>query len=962
MDLMDNDDYEEDEELQKIADSNNEANVEYFKQELLGVQKRINKNREKLAYLRKVYQQFAMLINKTVCDNYGPPIVHQKVEKPLSLPIPEIDTKTSNELIHLLTKMESVSPSDVQKFLNNSSVVEKLIFGNQTIFDDQLQNAILRTSPDIRMAFFSSILTKLLRCNKFLEGLLPILSKLSLNSVLQRQLSDPYADFKDFLTFFEESRRKIGETLGFKDIVILFNTGDGDLLYQTSDRNNLLQINNTLVGHLLHCEGPIVTSQPLESDKIQRSEERCFFKDDRACLSMRFSFGDNIEDGLVLLFNDQFTESDMAIMQIVIQYTTPALHTFGTIFNTLTPSMMSKILLDISSLYEAKDIIKSIEQVVQSTLNSVKTKVMTLKRSEEFPNVPILPQDKSLIRAAAEKGGSTLIRLPRLQKGFVKEIDDDTSLSIITVLHIIKIPFKDLFVISYNANDSNSYKIQVRSMVEHLINATPYPIEEFLKRRAVEQNYNLDSTQKDLMENFLTRIPRLVQAVQDSKLIEVVAEETGIKGMKVEVISLIEENNYYVFPSNVMSEYPEEISGIAEPTHMQIDEQNEIFVIPSTSTTSYCVFSGISDYSSIDERLLVYLGNATIVLFPWALMEIQFNDMIHRQTYLRGSMRISIDSISDLIDYNLIYKEYSPPISEKDFKSEKPFHILIETKRGIEASIECDEVIEDDISKSVLESYKDYLSFALSSRSSVREVPSEVFNSIIDYVQIFKCDNTKLMNWIKIILSFFKTNNYDINVNLKMMKFVKSILSKLSVYNWFSDDDKSVIMILLFLNGLENFWRIKADDYLIDLCSNSSFYGAPYVAAVFNSNFGIGNGLSIDRAKHIARLFSYYSIGPKMEQELEVIARVRFISDKGWEKSDEAKVFVGKSLSILSRAEPWLVSPFDPSAFANPKRELIYLERVLLPLFSYYSMKNEFMMGDMRTIRSNIRQIRLQPK
>lgn len=113
MDLMDNDDYEEDEELQKIADSNNEANVEYFKQELLGVQKRINKNREKLAYLRKVYQQFAMLINKTVCDNYGPPIVHQKVEKPLSLPIPEIDTKTSNELIHLLTKMESVSPSDV---------------------------------------------------------------------------------------------------------------------------------------------------------------------------------------------------------------------------------------------------------------------------------------------------------------------------------------------------------------------------------------------------------------------------------------------------------------------------------------------------------------------------------------------------------------------------------------------------------------------------------------------------------------------------------------------------------------------------------------------------------------------------------------------------------------------------------------------------------------------------------
>ncbi|EAY13204.1 hypothetical protein TVAG_097740 [Trichomonas vaginalis G3] len=99
-----------------------------------------------------------------------------------------------------------------------------------------------------------------------------------------------------------------------------------------------------------------------------------------------------------------------------------------------------------------------------------------------------------------------------------------------------------------------------------------------------------------------------------------------------------------------------------------------------------------------------------------------------------------------------------------------------------------------------------------------------------------------------------------------------------------------------------------------------------------------------------------------MEQELEVIARVRFISDKGWEKSDEAKVFVGKSLSILSRAEPWLVSPFDPSAFANPKRELIYLERVLLPLFSYYSMKNEFMMGDMRTIRSNIRQIRLQPK
>lgn len=962
LDELESDEYEEDEDLQGIAHSNDEANIEFFKSELAGIQKQINKYREKLQYLRKVYLQFAMLINKTVCDHYGPPIVHQKVEKPSPLPTPEIDVKTSNELIHLLTKTESVSSSDVQKFLNNSSVVEKLIFSNQTIFDDQLQNAILMASPDIRMTFFNQILAKLLRCNKFLEGLLPILSKLSLNPILRRQITDPYAKFEEFFEFFEESRKKIGETLGFKDIFILFNTGDSELLYHHKTGYHLLQINNTLIGSFLHSEEPLITNHPLESEKIQRSEERCIFQDDRPCMSMRFSFGELIEDGLVIVFSNQFTESDMTKMQIVIQYTTPALHIFGTVFNSLTPSLISNVLMSISSLYETKDIIKSIETVVKATLKSIKTKVMTLNPSEDFPEVPVLSSVKSLIRAAAEKGGSSTIKLPRFQKGFCKEVDDDTSLGLISAIHVIKIPYKDLFCVSYNVEDANSFKLQRRDMVKHIIEAAPYPIEEYLKRRAIERTYNLDSTQKDLMENFLTKIPKFVDATQDSKLMESIEEEIGIEGVKVEMISLVEENNYFIFPKGTVEEFPEEISNMLSPQHVDFGNGEDVFLVPSTTSTVYTLFYGIKDYSKIDERLLIYLGNTAIVLFPWALMENQLNDLIHRQSYLRGASRTAIDSISDLIDYNLTLVEYDIPISEKEYKSDKKFHILVETKRGIEAAIECDEAIEDDLSLNVLNSFKEYLTYILSSKTKIREVPSEVFNTMIDYVCIFKADNAKLMNFFKTILSIFKTNNIDVNENLKKIKFVKHIFSKISISNWYTDDDKAVIMLLLFLSGIENVWRIKADDYLIDLCTGIQQCAAPIIAAVFNKSFGISDNLTPEKIKQLVSLFNYYKVGPKMEQELEVVARIRMLSDKGWEKSDEGKIWVARSMSMICRAEPWIQQQFNPEQFSSPKKELIYIERVLLPLYSYFSMRNEFMMNDMRTIRTNIRSIRLSPK
>ena len=198
------------------AAENAEANLQFFKKQLESINKKIAQNREKLVYLRKVYQQFAMLVSKTVADNYGVIEKPIKIEKPSPISLPPSNSQMNAQLMHLLTKTDSVSPSDVVKFVNNFSIVERLIFTNQSAFDDNLLNALFRSSPDIRIAFFNTISTKLLRCNKFLSDLLPVLSKLSLHPALRKQSTDPYAKFSDFFNFFEESKAKIGELLGFK--------------------------------------------------------------------------------------------------------------------------------------------------------------------------------------------------------------------------------------------------------------------------------------------------------------------------------------------------------------------------------------------------------------------------------------------------------------------------------------------------------------------------------------------------------------------------------------------------------------------------------------------------------------------------------------------------------------------------------------------------------------------------
>ena len=1036
--LMDENVEEEEGKEPDYEAENAEANLQFFKSHLNSINKKIHQNREKIVYLRKVYQQFAMLINKTVGENYGVIEKPVKIEKPLPISLPPSNPSMSDQLLHLLMKTDAVTPSDVAKFVNNFPIVESLIFTNQSAFDDKLLNALFRSSPDIRISFFNTVSAKLLRCNKFLTDLLPTLSRLSLHPALRKQNTDPYAQYDDFFKFFEDSKKQIGELLGFKDIIILFATNDGDLLYPTKDFDHLISINNTLLGDLLHAEGPAITKTPLDDPRIRRPEERCVFQSNSALMSCRFSFENKVEHGLVLAFNeDGFSEADLTNMQIVVQYTSPALHLISNIFNEMYPAAIADVLLKISELYEADDPIEMTQEIITELGNAQTTKLFVLKKSEEFPDIPVLPEGQSLIRNAIESGKPQSIRLPRLKKEFSKQVDDDQTMSIITAFYITQIKCENLVAVVYNCNRSNGFPPKQRQLIENFTKSIPTVVSAFLNKRHLENSSTHSSAQGDMIEKFLALTPRIMRSVQDLQLFEEIEKQFNGK-LKFEFYSTVENNTFFVFPKNDTEEMPEEFHLIKQSTFLVIGDKKKFVVprktdflvfivvspneevinqapksIPESPSKQSAQFSRSSSRVSVkrqqlkpenkdpfqefDIQFITLMSDICITLFPWYLMETQINDLINRQSYVRSASRMSIDSIANLIDYDLVLETFDDsPKTEADiekFKHEKAFVLPIETNKGIEAVISCETPIEDELSISVLDSYKKWLTVALSLRVLCKEIPQEVMDlfNVIKLRESFTIDEKRLMIWVTNILTIFMTNKYNYNENIKNSKFVYEFIEKVQQKTWFTEQEKTIMALIVFLDELEKFWRIKTDDYLIDLCKsvNCSVHSPPIIASLFNSKFGLfsdkiptpqvnssrsqesGGETTVkipEEWKQIAKTIDLFKAGSRIENQIEVIANLRRISDEDFVNNDDNKKWLGRSLVLLKAMRLWVGDGISLASLTkeNPsiviRKETTYADRIMLPITTYLSMKNEFMLDLLRHIRTNLRNVKLESR
>lgn len=944
----------------EIEYRNQQGNIDYFKHQLELVKKSIEKTREKLMYSRKVYHQFAMLANKTVNENYGTIERPIKTETMPLLELPETHEESKKEIMHLINTTAS---SDVMRFIMDTPVVERLMFTHLTIFDDTMLDVLQRTSPDIRVAFFTSVLQKLQKCSSILDPLIPVLAKIALHPSLTEQLTDPSARIETFHKFYKESLSNIASLINFSNIKILYNVYDGEhLIYPTDSYSHMIPIKDTLLGSLLEFKNPQKIKSPLIDPRLKRPYERCVFDTDEIVMSIRFSYGNLMKHGLLLVFSEtDFNESDETTVSLVAEYMSPALHLMSDVFNKVTPSDFSCVTSYLSKLYVSYNPIATFAQHLAEITHSSQYRTFLLKEDvKELDTIRILPKEKSIIRTVAEQKVAKCIKEPRFRSDFNTEIDNCVLLPRINAMLIIPIDAHGIVVVLYNSTIMNFYTPKSIELCVNYAKGVSVAINQHVDRLVLcnrERQYN---TELATYHRFFTTFHLLVEAALDDSLVEQAEYMLDNKECRIEVLTLYDDDQMYVFTQSTFQAIPEHFKAITEAKLFKASDKEVIYVIPSVDKTTLCCIYGPSNYFT--EKQLIYLkmlGSAVLMLYPWQSLRIQVNELKIRE-YLFSNM-LSTDYLGLLLDRNIQLKVFDKPqtLDVKTDDSSNMFHI--KTEEGVIATLSVDDTCTDEI-RSALLAYSGWIKVLLKYQNKSIEISPDLQKLFIDndVLEVFCIDEDTFIQWLSNIIRMCTSNNVNIDTNFKKIEYLLHVITSSTFKEWYSRDEILILIMITFLRGMEKYWQFPSDDITRQLAILTGENAAPLIGMLFNKIFGLGKNLPFESMERLCTYVNTYTIGSKIADETEVVANVKISFDQNFNENDYNKKWVGRSLVLLS--ELYRLDTKDRNTIKQIKNNnletkllICKFEKILIQIASFLSRRNQFLLNVQMNCRAALR-------
>ena len=931
--------------------------------------------RSKIQHYRKVQLQFALLINKTIENQYGPIIVESPQPKPAMPPLPPISKQSRGEVIKQLLNNR---PSDISKFVTDSNIVPMSMFTNKSIFDDRLRDSLMRSSPDNQITFVESLIKQIKKCGKFAYKLTPIISKFASDPLLKQQISNASADFISFFRNYQNFLSEISKLIGFENCKIIYYSSDNlSLIYPTEKYSYIMDIKDSLCGNLIRKKITQV-NLPQKDPSFEVISEGPVFEEFKNALSLTFYLNkENKPGGIILLLsNSTFNDVVETKMNMVVTYITPLLKIFRSIFLEISPSHHKILKNAISSLCLADKIIPDFTKIISEACSAAECRIIQTKQNECFPELFVLPKDESIIRQSVKKNAQLSLKSIRYRPDYNKNVDDCPSLPKITSMFIAPLPDTDFIVILYNSLISNEFSPIQKSLFNYILLALPPLLHEFEMKRETSATAEKKRKNAQFYEDAFKLINPTIESINKNKLFEFI--NNVIKPpLKCFLFFRSSEDEAIRFPGSEVVEISLNLSESYKPNNE--DDENGNYYI--TDKFDYHIEAG-EDINA--KKIMVnYLGPQRNCVCIFTTTENDFKDVLFlqnfakillstvpvmyfrdtlglckiRQQYLRDCLKMGVDSFSKLIEADVDYEFFDPPLDD-DPEIDAPLVVSIETPKGIEAALISNDT--SDETKTAIITYAQWLTSALTNCTPI--VDDEIFTSFFiecGVIDIFKCNKEKVQEWSSIMLKIVG------NLKIENLKFVRDILNEAPWSSWYDRTQKLLIILCSFLQGIEDKWECRTDNITIERLKDCSPQSCPVLASIFGTKFGLADELPDAQISYLVHEMQKYIIGKTSKEISLMLSKVRSISMHSFKVTEANLETLGQAITFFPKIYKYTLEPktivdriVNEVGDRSKKIDFFFAERIFLPMISYLSQKDE----RLRTINSKVRDCILEAR
>lgn len=972
---QENENENEESESQTSVSIDHSITIDYYKKLIQTLSKRVNKIKEKLNHNRKIELQFSMLLNKTIENQFGPISDEPSIQKHSVPPLPPIHKESRTEIIRLI---HSGTPSEVASFFEKSSVISLLLFSDSSVFDARLKESLMRASPDIQVSFFNSTFHQVKKCGQFIDLLMPLLSQYSTDSLLRSQIFDADSEFGDFfLNFYKKLIKSISELVSVQTIKIVYTTNDfTSFIYPTENFFHIISSTSSACAFLIKKKVNVANFLQ-KSSSFEIVTEGPLFEDFSDVLSVRFnlSTATNISStspaGMVIALSDRkFNGNDESHLSVVVDYISPLLKLVRSLLLHHTPRHFSDIAKSISMLRSDGFDISSYHQKIGEVCGASFCKLMMSKPSNHFKDIAVINEgcEDSIIGKAATSGRSQSCLNPRRNPHFNKEVDDAPQLPKITSMLAQPVKGSDFVFALYNSLRASEFTPAQKSVAESVSRALLPLFEQVRSVRRCACDVEEGDEVRSKFEESLSLVGPMAEYCTEGRLFEYVhdllSKNNEVRNclLFVRLIS----GDVMRFPGGDLVEISDNLMNNdvfyeTDKFDLNIDvagdtKVNRIIVNSSASCTAVITTTGGFD----NDNDLDFIRNVTrilIMLAPYVMLDFSLNQCKESQQLLRDSTRFSDSSFSRLINAKVELILFDTPLENDPEIEGAPLLVSIETNRGIEGTLATYDSSMEARAASI--SYAEWLTSALSKRKLTHSNEGQIYVSLFEEIgllEVFNISRQELAGWVMRVIHFTDHKSDS------GLVFVRDILCRDPWSSFFSEEDRAIVALCSFLRGIEKNWECKSDKETVKLLKKCQTETCASLAAVFASGFGIASNIKSNKRSQLVERMQLFSQKSTMKESGLLVAHVRAMSLRGFKKLNGDVKWLGRAISSLSRIHRFascdgsevvknLVEDFGEE---DAKTELFYAERVMLPILSFLSAKDEKLVRISSTVRDSI--------
>ncbi|OHT09287.1 hypothetical protein TRFO_21854 [Tritrichomonas foetus] len=955
------------EEQQQASIMDRSESIIYYKRRVQSLTNKVNRIRQKIQHHRKIQLQFAMLLNRTVENKYGPIVVEAPVQKQTVPPLPPIHKESRTELIRIL---HNNLPSDVAKYIERSNVISQLLFSDTSVFDSRLRESLMRASPDIQVSFFNATIKQIKTCGRFIDKVLPLLSEFANDSSLRSQIIDSTSNYSIFFKYYLKCLDTICKLAGFSKCKVVYSTKEGQsLIFPTEKFSHIINANDSICGILMNKKLSNMTN-PQKQHSFDIICEGQVFEDYPYVLSAGFnSTTSNILAGTVIALSDRtFSPVDETHLSVIVEYLTPILKLYRSIFLQIAPYHFSLLTKSISSLRATKSIMPSFPEHICEICSAAQCRLLLSKPNSAFPEIPVLPEEDSLIRQSVKLKSTFSYKNARMRPDFNKNVDDYPLLPKIASMLVAPIKNSDFVVVLYNSTIASEFTPIQKSICDSFSISLPPLIHQLAMKRQMEHISEKHKTEMMSFEKTISLIVPAIKAAINGDVLNFM-EENIKPPLKCYLFMKINENEALRFPGGDLVDVSDLLSkneNFLETDRFDVNidaggDENVKKVIIVSNKSCACILTNTENEFDQDSMIFYQrLCNILISLIPFAYLTDSLEQCKFKQQFLRDSIRVGLSSFSKLISAEVECKFYDPPL-DNDPDIDAPLVVSIETPKGIEAALVSHDNSEE--TKVAILSYADFLTTAFANKreKETEEKVKPFLDLFIEcgILEIFKCNREELKNWIATILPLVP------RARCSNLQFLRDLLKENPWVNWFNQTQHLLIILCAFLRRISDNWECKTDKKTVERLKKCKPESCPTLAAVFATKFGLTNRLSDEEIDKLIDTMHGYISGNNYHDESVILTRIRLFSMHAFKLTDNNMKYLGQALVLFARIHKFTLAPAtiverltDECGEEGRKAEIFVAERIFLPILSFLSQRHEKLLKMNTAVRESILEAR----